>query len=141
MRMERILVPMTQRRGAFEALARALSLARRIPARVFVLFVVEGDQPERPVVPPLDETEDRRRARLMLERAQADGVAVDSFVAEGAFEEEVIRFAKENRITLLVAENAGAEQRVAERESQSLREIRHRISCRVEVVTPRPDET
>jgi nucleotide-binding universal stress UspA family protein len=132
---------MTPRRGAFEALARALSLARRIPAGVFVLFVVEDSHRERSEIPPMDATEDRRRVRLMLERARANGVAVDSFVAEGAFEDEVIRFAKENRITLLVAENVGAEQRATDRENQSLREIRHRISCRVEVVTPRPDET
>lgn len=134
--MERILVPMTPKKAAFEALSRALSLARRIPARVFALYVTGGDEDARAPTPPLAAAEDRKRVRFMIERARERGVTVDSFVAEGVFEAEVVRFAAENRITLVVLESANGDPRNAERDAQSLREIRHRAACRVEAVTP-----
>ncbi len=139
--MERILVPMTPRRGAFEALSRALSLAKRIPARVLVLYVADAASSRGAVTPPLLSAEDRGRARFMIERAREGGVNVDSFVAEGAFEEEVVRFAGENRITLVVLETVNGDPRNADRDVQSLREIRHRVACRVEAVTPRGEQT
>jgi len=137
MSMEKILVPMTPRRGAFEALSRALSLAKRIPARVLVLYVSGPADARHSVTPPLDTAEDRKRVRFMIERAREGGVNVDSFVTEGAFEEEVVRFTGENKITLVVLETVNGDPRNAERDIQSLREIRHRVACRVEAVTPR----
>ena len=51
---------------------------------------------------------------------------IEHFEAKGVFEEEVIRFAESHHITLLVAEIGQAE---------NLQKIRHRIACRVELVT------
>ncbi|WP_300156872.1 universal stress protein [Solidesulfovibrio sp.] len=141
--MERILVGMTPRHGAFAALTRALSLAKRIGAKVHVLYVTEGPEDNTRATPPLAAADDRGRVRLMVERAQEEGVGVECFVTEGDFEEEVIRFARDRRITLLVSESADGEGRASEREAQSLRRILHGVSCRVELVTPRrePNET
>lgn len=134
---------MTSRHGAFAALTRALSLARRIEARVHVLFVTERPGETVRGAPPLAEADDRRRVRLLVQRAREEGVGIEYFVTEGDFEEEVIRFARDRKITLLVSESAEGEGRASEREAQSLRRILHGVSCRVELVTPRrePNET
>ncbi len=141
MTTEHILVGMTPRHGAFGALSRAVALAKRISARVYVLFVTAPPDGEARATPPLDGALARRRLRLVVERAQEEGVSIEWFVAEGNYEEAVIRFARDRRITLLVVETADGEGRQPEREAQSLRQILHRVSCRVELVTPRKDET
>lgn len=139
--MERILVSMTPRHGAFAALNRALSLAKRISAKVYVLFVTPPPEGIARNTPPLTEAADRNRVRLMVQQAQAEGVGIEYFVTEGDYEEEVIRFARDRKITLLVSESADGEGRASEREAQSLRRILHGIPCRVELVTPRGNET
>ena len=141
--MERILVGTSPRHGAFAALTRALSLAKRIDAKVHVLFVnQQRTGGGRGAAAKAEaETDERRRLRLMVQQAQEEGVGIDSFVTEGNYEEEVIRFARDRKITLLVSESADREGRASEREAQSLRRILHGISCRVELVTPRRDET
>ena len=139
--MEHILVCMTPRHGAFGALGRAVALAKRITAKVSVLFVAAPPESQGQTTPPLAEMEARRRLRLLVERARSEGVAIEWFVAEGNYEEEVIRFARDHKVTLLVSETTDAEGRQSERETQSLRQILHRVSCRVELVSPRKDET
>uniref|UniRef100_I2PYL0 Universal stress family protein n=1 Tax=Desulfovibrio sp. U5L TaxID=596152 RepID=I2PYL0_9BACT len=135
--MERILIGATPRNGAFAALTRAISLARRIGAKVHVLFVTPGPGPDGRPGPGTDG--DGGRLRLMVQRAQEQGVGIEYFVSEGGYEEEVIRFARDRKITLLVAESADGDGRPAE--AQSLKRILHGISCRVELVSPRRSET
>jgi len=62
-------------------------------------------------------------------------------VTQGSYEEEVIRFARDRKITLLVSESAEGEGRNSERDAQSLQRILHGISCRVELVSPRGEQT
>jgi nucleotide-binding universal stress UspA family protein len=135
--MERILVGTSSRHGGFPALTRAISLAKRIEAKVHVLFVTpapDGDAPNRPAAP-----DDSRRLRLMVQQAQAEGVGIECFMAEGNYEEEVVRFARDRKITLLVSESAEGEGRSSEQDILSLKRILHGISCRVELVSPRKD--
>ena len=139
--MERILVGMTPRHGAFAALTRAISLAKRIDAKVHVLCVAGTPGGESHGSPPMAEADDRKRLRFMVQQAQEEGVGIEYFVTEGNYEEEVIRFARDRKITLLVSESADGEGRQSERDAQSLRLILHGIACRVELVTPRKDET
>jgi nucleotide-binding universal stress UspA family protein len=139
--MERILVGTSPRRGAFSALTRAISLAKRIQAKVHVLFVAPPPEGNAPGAASLAEPDDRRRLRLMVRQASEEGVGIEYFVAEGNYEEEVIRFAREHRITLLVWEATDGDGGPSERGSQSLRQILHGIACRVELVSPRKDET
>jgi nucleotide-binding universal stress UspA family protein len=127
--MERILVSMDARHGAREAWWRAISLAKRIDARVYTLLVLNaggdtgtaGDQDLALRV--------RKRLELLIEIAKSEGVRIDYFISEGSYEEEVARFIDTNKITLLVAESPEGESRI--------RKILHRIKCRVELVSPR----
>jgi hypothetical protein len=79
----------------------------------------------------------RERLELLIELAKSEGVRVDYFISEGGYEEEVIRFIDQNRITLLVAESPGEANYNSEREFAQISRIRHRIACRVELVSPR----
>lgn len=137
--MERILVSMHGTQGSWAALSRAVSLAKRIEARVYVLLV-RTSAPRKDDGLPSTERAMRRQLELFIESAKAEGIHIDHFVAEGAYEEEVIHFVDNHRITLLVAETVNGDGRAGERESVSLRKIRHRISCRVELVSPRKNE-
>lgn len=139
--MERILVGTSPRNGAFAALARAISLASRINAKVHVLFVNPPPGGDGRNGPSLTQPDDDGRLRRMVQQAQEQGVGIEYFVSEGSYEEEVIRFAHDRKITLLVSESADGDGRGSERDAQSLRRILHGISCRVELVSPRKDES
>jgi len=76
----------------------------------------------------------------MVQKAQEEGVGIECFMAEGTYEEEVIRFARDRKITLLVLEGTEGEGRTLEQDSLSLKRILHGISCRIEVVSPRRSE-
>lgn len=134
--MERILVCMKGRQGAWEALSHSVFLAKRIGAAIYVLRVLPARTGENPADRALEEAV-RVRLERQIESAKAEGVRIDHFVAEGDFEEEAIRFAEHNRISLFVAEPCDGESRCPESEAQSLQKIRHRIACRVELVSPR----
>ncbi len=135
--MERILVSMNCQRGAWGAWSRAISLTRRIDARLYALLVL----------PPTCKTgrtgEERasngvkERLELQIELAKSEGIRIDYFISEGSYEEEVIRFVEQNRITLLVAEPPEEETRHSERELSPIRSIGRRIRCRMELVSPR----
>lgn len=137
--MERILVSMHGAHGSWAALSRAVSLAKRIDAWVYVLLVRASSARKEDGLPSTERTM-RRQLELFIESAKAEGIHIDQFVAEGAYEEEVIHFVDNHRITILVAETGNGDGRSGERESASLRKIRHRISCRVELVSPRKNE-
>jgi len=83
----------------------------------------------------------KRRIDLLIESALADGLQVNYFIAEGNFEEEVINFINCNKITLLVYEAPIDNGRSASKHSTSLRNLRHRIACKIEVVVPRKHTT
>jgi K+-sensing histidine kinase KdpD len=133
--MERILVSMDARRGEWGAWARGISLAVRMDAHVYVLLVVppEGDAEGKPE-PGVSV---RQRLELLIELAKSDGVPINYFVAEGNYEEEVILFADNNKIKLIVAEPFEGDLRHTDQEFTSIEKIRHRVRCRMELVSPR----
>ena len=135
--MERILVSMNFRSGSWGAWSRAISLARRIEAKLYVLLVL-------PPSPKGAGTEEhnaagstRERLELLIEIAKSEGARVEYFISEGNYEEEVIRFVEQNRITLVIAESPDEENPRSERDLAQIRKIQHRIACRVELVSPR----
>jgi nucleotide-binding universal stress UspA family protein len=136
--MERILVSMDSRHEAWEAWSRALSLAKRIDAKVYALLVLPstGVDSNSPFHSAASESVGKR-LELLIQSAEMDGIHVNYFVTEGCYEEEVIRFIEHNRITLFIVEPADWASRLPERDSTSLQKIRHRIKCRVELVIPR----
>jgi len=136
--MERLLVSMDARHGAWEAWSRAVSLARRINASVYALYVLPPQQGGGTAPGTSDlSMAVRKRLDLLVEAAKADGVDATLYVTEGQYEAEVVRFAQEHRITLLVAENPDAEPRGFGRDVPDIRKIRHLIQCQVELVSPR----
>jgi nucleotide-binding universal stress UspA family protein len=136
--MERILVSMKPPHGAWEAWSRAISLARRIDAKVYALLVL----PPAAVVAsdPKDPSSVRNRLELLIELAKSEGIRIEYFISEGNYEDEVIQFVGHNKITLLVAESTGRENRHTDRGLAAIRKILHRIPCRVELVSPRKME-
>ncbi|EPR44264.1 UspA domain-containing protein [Desulfovibrio sp. X2] len=142
--MERILVPMDERHGAFEALSHAIFLSGRIAAKIYVLLVLALAGPDSPAAAasalpgdPAGPGAIRKRLESQIETAKAEGAQIDYFVTEGVYAEEVIRFIEHNRITLLIAEGSEGSDGRADRDAAALRKILHRVSCRVEIVTPR----
>lgn len=139
--MEKILVGMDARHGSFEALSRAISLARRIPAKVYVLVVEQAVDKYGGNSPPGDVSGAvRRRLDLETQQARASGVSIERFHAEGAYDDQVIDFAKQHKITLLVMESPEVDPKHPEQGGLEFQKIRHRIACRVERVFPRREE-
>ena len=136
--MERILVSMKAHRGAWEAWSRAISLARRIDAKVYALLVLPSTMPTASEL--REPASVRNRLELLIELAKSEGIRIEYFISEGNYEDEVIEFVGHNKITLLVAESAGKESGHTDRVIPAIRKILHRIQCRVELVSPRKNE-
>lgn len=132
--MERILVTITEQTTSWEVFSHGCSLARRIDAKLDVLFVASPSGTPKSRSEMEQSKEARARLELMLEAAKAEGVKLEYFVTEGNYAEEVISFVRDNKTSLLVLEHNGGD---AEEVSNSLLAIRHRISCRVELVAPK----
>ncbi|MCL2457806.1 MAG: universal stress protein [Desulfobulbus sp.] len=134
--MENILVAVDGRHGAWEALSHACSLVKRIQAVLYVLLVMPpatgkeraGDESGRQSV--------RKRLDLHLATAKAEGLIINYFMTEGQYEDEVINFVNHHKIALLVHETRGKNARSAARDAAVLRALRHRLTCKMEVVAP-----
>lgn len=127
--MERILVGIDERHPQLEALAHGCSLAKRIQARLYVLFV----QKKRPDTATRTV---RQRLELLVGAARTDGLQVEYLIAEGGYEEAIVSFVRNHGITLLIHEATHADARALGHSASVLQAIRHRVACRVEIVTP-----
>ena len=85
--MEHILVGIDERRPQLEALAHGCSLAKRIQARLYVLFVQKNR-------PDTATQTVRQRLELLVSAARADGIQVEYLIAEGGYEEAIISFVR-----------------------------------------------
>ncbi len=135
--MENVLVAIDGKHEAWDAFSRACALSRRLQVQVNVLLVRAPQ--DRALSHSETEMEQalRQRLELLMEAAKAEGVRINYFITEGVYYEEVIAFANTNKVTLLIYEITDGETRNPERESATLRAIRHRIVCRVESVSPK----
>ncbi|MFV0436457.1 MAG: universal stress protein [Desulfopila sp.] len=134
--MEKILVAIDGRCGAWAALSHACSLAKRMDVDLNVLLVNPPGVGKKQDSPGKPELAVRMRLDLLLETAKAEGLVINYFVTEGPYEDEVILFANTHKIALLVYEACGGCGRGAARQSIALQALRHRLRCRVEVVAP-----
>jgi hypothetical protein len=125
------------RNGPWGALSRAILLARRIDAKLFALLVLPPCAESSGIEQHSPSCKTRERLELLIEIAKSEGSRIDYFISEGNYEEEVIRFVEQNRITLLIAEYPDEEDPHWERDMAQIRKIQHRIACRVELVSPR----
>ena len=126
--MEHILVAVDQLHPQHEAIAHACSLAKRIQARLHVLFVHKKSC--------LVTNPARQRLELLVAYARTEGIHVEYTILEGGYEESIISFIQNNGITLFIHELEHTDMHSFERSFSVLKSVRHRISCRVETVTP-----
>ena len=137
--MERVLVSMNTRQGAWEAFSRAISLARRIDARIYALLVLPPHTAGGRKI-ELETSGVRERLELLIEAAKSENIHIDYFISEGKYEDEVIRFIEQNRITLLVVESPEGDNRNIDREPRRIDSLRHRTTCRMEVISLRKNQ-
>lgn len=128
--------------GGWGALSRAISLSERIEAKVYALLVTpvgsgEQEGPPPGLSPGLGCGAVLERMENLVQAARSDGVQIECFVSEGDFEEEVSRFVERKRVTLVIVEWPDEKDPLAERKLGRIRRIQHRITCRVELVSPR----
>lgn len=140
--MEKILVAIDGKHCAWAALSHACSLAKRMHVQLNVLFV------SRPTGTHLSHAEAeaeghiKKRLGLLCEAAKSENITINYFIAEGNYDDEVITFINSNKITLLVHETPEGDCRSTGKEpAASLRSLRHRITCKMEVVAPKKSFT
>jgi nucleotide-binding universal stress UspA family protein len=136
--MERILVSMDVRQSHLEGVHRALHLAKRIGASVSVLLVSGSTVYSAPrnIFQDLEEPV-RRRLELMIQMGRSEGLNMSTYTTQGSYLDEVVRFIQENAITLLVLGSPRVGSRAADEFTEAFDAMRHRINCRVELVTER----
>jgi nucleotide-binding universal stress UspA family protein len=135
--MERILVAFDSLEPSLGAGIHAINLAKRISAKLFVLWVDSpGDGSPGAPVRPVARGMTKRRLEKLIDEGRSDGVSIDYFLTEGAFVGEVIKFIKQNNIGLLLVGSPGnsGDDSAAAGFAESLENIRLRVSCQIEVV-------
>ena len=137
--MEKILVGMDARAITLWAPIHAINLGKRIMAKVYILLVITpGMAPTQEDYQDEMESAARKKIEALIDEARSEGVVVDYYITHGTYEGELIRFIEENEITLLVVGFPLAKESSSGGESADVVEnIRHRISCRIEVVHER----
>lgn len=138
--MQRILVAMDLVRTHTLAGIHALSLAKRINAKVLFLLVLplRDKHPGTPAEKS-KETAVKKSIDARIEEARADGLTVDYYLTYGDYESELMSFVQENNITLLVVECPTGRDPEANSCRDFLDKLRHRINCRIEVVNVKPE--
>jgi len=137
--MEKILAAINPVRTNFYACIHALNLAKRIKAKV--LFLLVFSMPAREMKSFLKEeiaAPVKRRLDSFIEEGRSEGIEVDYYLVYGDFENEIVSFIQENRVTLLVVEFPAEGGQSAEDFRFFLEKIRHRINSRIEVVHEKP---
>jgi nucleotide-binding universal stress UspA family protein len=133
--MEKILVGLYPGKTSLWAAVHALNLSKRINARLFFLLVIDpeikgSDQSLMRQV----EASVRSSLESLIEEGISDGISVDYYITYGQYDNELVKFVKENKITMLVVGSPTPRDERFDDFEDLLEKIRHRIDCRVEVV-------
>jgi len=116
-KLKKILCPTDFSETAFEALKYAIGLARSTRSRLILMYVVnqkmfsEGlslarvNSPEALGKEMADEA--RRRLKMLIPVEERDGIDWETNIRSGNPAQEVIRYAKENNIDMIVIGTAG----------------------------------
>ena len=134
--MERILVSINSQEVPTGAVYRAIHLAIRIKAAVYILQIsnLGRDSPGKEARRQFDSTA-KEMLDSMIELARSEGVTVNRYVTQGDYMEEVVKFVKQENITLLVLgfPEKGSKARWDFSKS-TLEGILKRVDCAVELV-------
>jgi len=134
--MEKILVSIDSQNVALGAIYRAIHLAIRIKAAVYILQVLNADEVSlgRESLKRLDDSA-KDMLDSLIEMARSDGVTVNFYVTEGDFMDEVVRFVRQENISLLVLGVADKGLRGSQESSRIIMDgILKRVNCAVELV-------
>ncbi len=134
--MERILVGLYSKMTSLWSVIHVLNLAKRMNVKISVLLVIEpaaGSDNQR--LQEKEESPIRTRLEKLIMEGRADGVPIDYYLAYGSYKNELIKFIREKKISLLVLDSPlpgpnGASEKLPE----LLGEIKLRTHCRIEVV-------
>ena len=121
--------------GFLAAVYRAIHLAERIKANVHILLV----WCQEPAASPTEtftglEDAAKKHLELMIEKARSNGVSVHYYISKGNFEDEVIRFVAEKKITLLILGLPYGNSESSVEFNKVLYAIRQNVRCAIELV-------
>jgi nucleotide-binding universal stress UspA family protein len=133
--MEKILVGLSPGKTSLWAAVHALNLSKRIKARLYFLLVINpaAKEPDQGLVRQA-EVSMRSSLESLIEEGISDGIPVDYYITYGQYDNELVKFVKENKITMLVVGSPNPQDGRFEDFQDLLEKIRHRIDCRIEVV-------
>lgn len=80
------------------------------------------------------ETAVKARIEPLIEEGLSEGIPVDYYISHGRYENELFKFVKENRITILVVGSPADHSKHPGDFNSLIEKIRHRIDCRIKVV-------
>ena len=133
--MEKILVGLDLEKISLWAAVHALNLAKRIQARVYFLLVINpADKGSEESLMRQVEASMKVSLESLIKEGIADGITVDYYISYGQYDNELVKFVKENRITMLVVGSPTPQDEHLEDFDDLLEKIRHRIDCRIEIV-------
>jgi nucleotide-binding universal stress UspA family protein len=133
--MEKILVGMASEMTSLWAVIYALNLAKRIQAKISVLFIIDPSEqdPQVKAASPI-----RSQLEKLISDGRLEGLSIDYYLTCGSFKDELIKFIHEKRINLLVIDYPLPDRRIeGEKFPELLEEIKLRSDCRIEVVHPK----
>jgi K+-sensing histidine kinase KdpD len=133
--MERILVAIHTRHGGWEALSHACSLAKRMTVELHVLLVMPPEKSHRSFAQAELQSKFKQRVMLHIEKAKNEGIQIQTYITEGNYADEIISFTTSKNISLLISEIPGGTNNRPKKEATILETLKHRLSCRLEVVT------
>jgi nucleotide-binding universal stress UspA family protein len=133
--MEKILVGLFPGKTSLWAAVHALNLSKRINARLYILLVIDPATkgPDESLLHQLQASM-KSSLESLVEEGISDGIPVDYYITYGHYDNELVKFVKENKITILVVGSPPSRQGHFEDFYNFLEKIRHRIDCRIEVV-------
>jgi nucleotide-binding universal stress UspA family protein len=129
--MEKILVGLYPGKTSLWAAVHALNLSKRINARLYFLLVI--DRSDESLMRQV-EASMKSSLESLIEEGISDGIPVDYYITYGQYDNELVKFVKENKITMLVVGSPTPQDGRFEDFEDLLEKIRHRINCRIEVV-------
>ena len=133
--MEKILVGLYPGKTSLWAAVHALNLSKRINARIYLLLVLDPESKgtEESLVRKV-EASMKSNLESLIEKGISDGIRVNYYISYGQYDNELVKFVKQNKITMLVVGSPTPQDGCFEDFEDLLEKIRHRIDCRIEVV-------
>lgn len=133
--MEKILVGLYPGKTSLWAAVHALNLSKRINARLFFLLVIDHEaKGSDQSLMHQAKASMKSNLETLIEEGISNGTPVNYYITYGQYDNELVKFVKENKITMLVVGSPTPRDERFDDFEDLLEKIRHRIDCRVEVV-------